>query len=142
MNRSLFILVVDANPDHQLLIGYSLRASTPRTEPVFKATADEALTYLETCAAGQTPFPQLVLLDIHLPQPESGWQLLKGLKMRYPCLPAIVLSTDDEANYVRKAYELGANSFIAKPHNIEFWEGHFQILLVYWLGVVTLSPTL
>lgn len=142
MNRSSFVLVIEANSDHQLLIGYSLRASVVSTEPVFIATAEETIRYLDECSSGQSPFPQLVLLDIHLPQPDQGWQLLTYLKTRYRHLPVLVLSSDCEPDQISQAYELGANSFIAKPVRLEYWEGHFRILLLYWLGVVTLPPAL
>lgn len=142
VNRSSFVLVIEANSDHQLLIGYSLRASVVSTEPVFIATTEETIRYLDECSSGQNPFPQLILLDIHLPQPEQGWQLLKYLKTHYRYLPVLVLSSDSGSDYVNQAYELGANSFIAKPIRLESWEGHFRILLPYWLDVVTLPPAL
>ena len=130
--------MIEDNPDHQLLIGYSLRASIPQIEPVFAATADEALEYLNKCLMGYSPFPELVLLDVNLPQPEMGWQLLKQLRTGHPCLPVLVLSGNHEPHFVQRAYELGAHSFLAKPHNLEGWEMQFQILRIYWLGIVTL----
>ena len=139
--RSVPVLVVDANADHQLLIGYSLRISVPEVEPVFAATDQEALAYLKRCEASPAAFPQLVLLDPYSPQAETGWQLLKEIKMRYPHLPVFVLSALRDSDDVRRAYELGANSFIGKPTNLPQWEEQFQILRTYWLQVVTLpSP--
>ncbi|MFD2934804.1 response regulator [Spirosoma flavum] len=139
MKRSLFILVVEDNPDHQLLIGYSLRASIPQAEPVFKATASETLLYLESCWENQSLFPKLVLLEVNLPHPEIGWQLLKEIRTRYARLPVLVLSSYQGPDYVQQAYELGAHSFIEKPLNLSDWENHFQALGAYWLGVVTLA---
>ena len=139
-NRSLSVLVIEDNPDHQLLIGYSLRTSVPEAEPVFMSTAEETFAYLEKSVVTQTPFPKLVLLDFHLPQPEVGRQLLKELRTRYPHLPVLVLSAHPDPDDVKQAYELGALSFIRKPVGLAKWEQYFQTLRDYWLEVVTLSP--
>jgi CheY-like chemotaxis protein len=138
MNRSFFILVVEDNPDHQLLIGYSLRASIPQAEPVFVSLAEEALSYLDECFIGKKPFPKLCLLGIKQPPPESAWYLLKQLRKRYPCLPVLVLSAQEDSDCIRLAYELGAHSFLTKPRDLEGWEVQFKLLTIYWLGVVTL----
>ena len=58
--------------------------------------------------------------------------------MRYPHLPVFVLSALRESDDVRRAYELGANSFIGKPTDLQEWEEQFQNLRTYWLQVVTL----
>ena len=141
MSRSLFILVVEDNTDHQLLIGYSLRASIPQAEPIFVSTAEKALSYLDECIVGKKPFPKLCLLGIKQPPPESAWYLLRELRKRYPCLPVLVLSAQENPDCIRQAYELGAHSFLTKPHNLEGWEIQFKLLSIYWLGVVTLPST-
>lgn len=138
MNRTLFILVVEDNPDHQLLIGYSLRASIPQAEPVFVSMAEEAIRYLEECASGKKPFPRLCLLGIDQAPPESAWYLLRELRKRYPCLPVLVLSEQEDPACIRQAYESGAHSFLTKPHDLEGWEVQFKLLSIYWLGVVRL----
>ncbi len=80
--RSLPILVVDDNSDHQLLIGYSLRASIPEAEPIFTTTAEETLRYLNECLIKSMRFPQLVMLDLYLPKADNGWRLLTELRTR------------------------------------------------------------
>lgn len=141
MNRSLSILVVEANPDHHLLIGYSCQVNKFQVKPVFATTAEEALDYLEIYANDKQLFPQLVLLDLLVPHPETGLQLIKDIRAVYPRLPVVVLSQHQDQSDIQRAYDVGANSFIAKPLNLLDWEEHFQILLSYWLTVVTLSPS-
>lgn len=140
MNRPLSILVVESNTDHHLLIGYSCRVNGSQVEPVFASTAEEAMNYLTVCAADRTLFPRLVLLDLLLPNPEAGLHLIEKIRTGHPRLPIIVLSHHQNEEDVLKAYNLGANSFITKPHDLQQWETHFQILLSYWLNVVTLAP--
>ena len=139
VNRSISILVVERNVDHQLLIGYSLRASIAQTEPVFSTTVEETLRYLAECTVGKKPFPKLVLLGIYLPDLQTGWLLLKEIRMHYPCLPVLVLSDYNDSDFVQHTYERGAHSVIAKPRTLQDWKVQFQIIGIYWLGTVTLA---
>ncbi|SOD78997.1 response regulator [Spirosoma fluviale] len=141
VNRSLSILVVEANTDHHLLIGYSCQVNKFQVKPIFATNVEEALDYLDVYANDRQLFPQLVLLDLLLPQPEAGLQLIREIRKSYPRLPIVVLSHHQDQADIQRAYDVGANSFIAKPLNLLDWEGHFQILLSYWLTVVTLAPS-
>lgn len=57
--------------------------------------------------------PDFVILDISLNGPD-GLELLKTLRMRYPNLPALVLSMHDESVYAERALRAGANGYIMK----------------------------
>ncbi|RZM22627.1 MAG: response regulator [Pedobacter sp.] len=137
-NRAFPLLVIEDNKDHQLLIGYSLRAKIPLAQPVFASSVTEALTHLKITFDKQEDFPQLVLLDLYLPDPSLGWKLLKDIRTRYPRLPVIILSSHQDEAVVETAYELGAHSFINKPMDLDEWEHYFRVLNDYWLGTVTL----
>ena len=80
-NRSFPLLVVEDNKDHQLLIGYSLWTKIPQAQPVFASSVTEALVHLEITVNKQENFPQLVLLDLYLPNPILEWQLLKDIRI-------------------------------------------------------------
>lgn len=80
----------------------------------------------------------LLFLDIGLPTIDQGWQVLTELRVHYPRLPIIVLSSHQEPEIIAKAYELGANSFMYKPMQLEDWEHSFQIVSDYWFSTVTL----
>jgi DNA-binding NarL/FixJ family response regulator len=57
--------------------------------------------------------PDFVILDISLNGPD-GLELLKTLRVRYPSLPALVLSMHDESVYAERALRAGANGYIMK----------------------------
>ena len=135
------LLAIEDNTDHQLLIGYSLRARIPQAQPIFAKTPDEALGYLQAACSDPDVFPRLVLLDLYLPNLNQGWQLLAELRSRYPRLPIVVLSSNQEPAVISQAYELGAHSFLSKPLGIDNWEYCFQVLNEYWFGTITLSPS-
>ncbi|ADB38622.1 response regulator [Spirosoma linguale] len=135
------LLVAVANKDHQLLIQYSLLASMPQAMASFAATADEAIVYLAK-GNSKEPFPRLVLLDVHLPTLQVGYELVKHIKHTYPCLPIVAISSDPDADIVKQAYEFGVHSFLIKPVYLEEWEHYFRVFNAYWSGVVTLPPSM
>ena len=70
------------------------------------ATAEEALAFLP----GQA---ELVLVDISLPA-MSGIDLIRTIKVRWPHLKCLVCSGHDEASYVERALDAGAEGYVAK----------------------------
>lgn len=60
----------------------------------------------------------IVLLDIVMPEMD-GFAVLKAMQkqgyMNY--IPVIIISTESTAQYVDKAYDMGATDFINKPYN-------------------------
>lgn len=138
--QALPILIVEDDPDHQQVIAYSLKTKIPRAQPIFAATPDEAQIYLQRSQSKSDSFPRLVLLDLLMPDLETGWQLLTELREWYPRLPIVILSGYAEEDIIKKAYELGANSFLAKPSQYETWQHCFQVLNQYWFETITLPP--
>lgn len=137
-NKSVSLLVIEDNEDHQLLIGYSLKAKVPRANPVFAHTAQEALRHLQFTCTDPEAFPQLVFLDLFLPDLSEGWELLTDLKKDYPLLPIIVLSSSKDTDIIRQAYVLGAHSFLRKPSSLDEWESTFRTLNEYWFNLISL----
>ena len=77
------------------------------------AEVDEALSQI-------TPynFPDLVLVDLSLGG-KSGFELLKKLHLRFPLLPALVVSMYDEAEYAERVLRAGARGYVMKQ---DAWE--------------------
>lgn len=64
--------------------------------------------------------PGLILLDINMPG-MNGLEILQKLKTDavFRAIPVVVFSTVSNPETVRRAYQLGANSFITKPNSIQ-----------------------
>jgi DNA-binding response OmpR family regulator len=78
--------------------------------PIVSSSAPEAMALLEReRVAG-------VLLDLVLDEGEdTGFELLKWIRLHHPGLPVIVLSAAQvNSAAIRKAYELGASSYFVK----------------------------
>jgi DNA-binding NarL/FixJ family response regulator len=62
--------------------------------------------------------PHLVVVDIALPG-RDGLELVKDLAKLHPRVPALVLSTLDEAIYAERALRAGAKGYIMKEEPVE-----------------------
>lgn len=61
----------------------------------------------------------LVLLDIIMPE-KDGFEVLKYMEEErlisdIPVIPVIIISSEDSANYIRRAYEMGVSDYINRP---------------------------
>jgi CheY-like chemotaxis protein len=80
----------------------------------------QALDYLagngEFADRTRYPFPEVVFLDLKLPL-KSGHEVLKWIRQEsgFKSLVIVVLTSSEEPDDVRKAYSLGANSYLVKP---------------------------
>ena len=72
------------------------------------ANGVEALIALET-----NPF-DLVISDIRMPQMD-GLELLSHMQQRWPALPAIMLTANNDISDVVEAVQLGAINYLVKP---------------------------
>ncbi|UCG62391.1 MAG: response regulator [Candidatus Zixiibacteriota bacterium] len=118
--RTLQVMLIEDNDDHAELVAAALEVNNLVGNVIRFADAESGLDYLigETRAKRKTenPLPDLILLDLMLPG-MSGMEMLKILKQqpRTKSIPVIVLTTSSLDSKIDKAYELGANSYIAKP---------------------------
>ena len=137
MSRKVILLVED-NPDDELLTLRALRKSGVQNEVVVAHDGVEALDYLFASGphAGRDPtaVPQLILLDLKLPK-VGGLEVLKRLRSeeRTRRLPVVILSSSREQRDMLDGYGLGANSYVRKPVNFEQFVTAVELLRRYWL---------
>lgn len=74
---------------------------------------DEAGSSEEALALMATGRPQMAIVDMTL-QANSGLDLVKTLRHRYPQLPILVLSMHDETLFAERALRAGANGYLMK----------------------------
>src|SRR5207253_9751320 len=84
------------------------------------SNGQEAINYLEGVSVyadrAAYPFPDIVLLDLKMPL-LNGFEVLRWVRQqpRLKRLPVIVLTGSVQDNDARRAYEMGANSYVIKP---------------------------
>jgi CheY-like chemotaxis protein len=100
----------------------------------------EALAFLRRIGPHrEAPRPGLILLDLNLPG-RSGHEILDEIKTdpTLRAIPVVVLSTSEAERDVLRAYQLGANSFVTKPMDVEAITTAVHGIQDYWFGLVQL----
>ena len=134
------ILLVEDNPDDELLALRALKKNNILNEVRVARDGAEALDYLEGLSANES-LPELILLDLQLPK-ISGLEVLKAIRenSRTQLLPVVILTSSDEEQDLMRSYQLGANSYIRKPVDFSQFVEAVQQLGIYWL-VLNLTPS-
>jgi DNA-binding NarL/FixJ family response regulator len=110
--RKYRVLLVD---DHPILCeGLSQRINGESDLEVC-GQARDAHTALEAMEKFQ---PHVAIVDIALGE-GSGVELIKDMKVRFPHLPALVLSMHDEALYAERSLHAGARGYVMKQEDPE-----------------------
>ncbi|MDD2988389.1 MAG: fused response regulator/phosphatase [Zoogloea sp.] len=120
--ESLFILVVDDNPDDLYLIRRDLVALGHRVAGV--STAAEALDHIAQA------YPDVLMTDVGLPGMD-GIELLKTVRARTggSWIPSLVFTGSlDEATQMR-ALEAGADAYLCKPASREMLHAKLGVIL-------------
>lgn len=132
------ILLVEGDPNDELLTLHALEGANIKNEVVVARDGEEALDYL--FAEGRYAerdvgaVPRLVLLEPHLAKVD-GFQLLERLRTdeRTRRLPVAVFASSDEEQDLLEGHGLGADIYIRKP--LDSWELSEVVRRVglYWL---------
>lgn len=79
--------------------------------------------------------PRLMLLDLKLPKVD-GLEVLKRIRAdrRFDKLPIVVFSSSKEDRDLVECYQLGVNSYLAKPVNFDQFMALVSSTAEYWLN--------
>ena len=131
------ILLVEDNPGDAQLVRLALAEKLPGARLSVAADGEAALARLREDGSP----PDLMLLDLNLPR-LSGHEVLAAVREsddpRIRRLPVVVLTSSQQEDDVRRSYELGASSHVAKPDDIDQLFALIEALARYWFGAVTL----
>jgi len=132
------ILVVEDDRSHRWVVRRVLENSFGEEVQVEEASSGEE----GLARARRRPPVELILLDLNLPD-MSGFEVLRRLRAepKTRSVPVVVLSSSQENDDVRRAYECGANSYVSKSQNPEQMIRQLRLLPVYWLDLNRLPPT-
>jgi CheY-like chemotaxis protein len=133
------VLHVDDDPNDTAL----LEAARRKAEIEFRlqnvSDGDQAMAYLNGSEpyANRTrhPWPTLILLDLKMPR-ATGFEILRWIRNRPDCkdLAVVVLSGSELQEDIRKAYSMGANSYLVKPLGFEALVELVRKMTSVWLS--------
>jgi two-component system, response regulator len=134
------ILLVEDNPDDELLTLDALRTSGTPCEIAVTRDGAEALDFLlsKGAYAGRDPRadPCMVLLDLKLPK-LSGFDVLEHIRAneRTRLMPVVLLTSSSQDEDMVRGYASGANSVIRKPVKFDHFVEAMRSIGRYWLTV-------
>ena len=141
------IMLVEDDPSDVRLIQRAFTKAGLEAGMVRLANGDDAVAYLDGRAPYENraayPLPMLLILDIKLPR-RTGLEVLRWLRDRRDGLrrlPTIMLTSSRHAADVDRAYDYGANSYLAKPETSEALLEIAHSIKKYWL-TLNENPTL
>jgi two-component system response regulator len=111
------ILVVEDSDDDAEFMQRALKGARVANPLCRLADGTQALDYLKKrAAATEQEIPSVLLLDIKLPG-ASGFEILSFLKEHpaFSTMLKVVVSDLPGMESIRKAYSIGAQSFLVKP---------------------------
>lgn len=132
------ILLVEDNPDDELLTRRALKKNNIGNEVVVARDGVEALDYLFGTGAHEgrdlSELPQVMLLDLKLPKID-GLGVLRRVRAdeRTRLLPVVILTSSREQQDLVDGYGCGANSYIRKPVDFAQFIEAVRQLGLYWL---------
>lgn len=143
--KRVVILLAEDDPGDQELTRRALEEDVLRVELRIVENGEEALDYLlqrgRYADVEAAPRPDLILLDLNMPR-MGGREVLAHLKKHLVLcrIPVVVLTTSIQETDIVKSYDLGCNSYIQKPVEIDQFIDVVRKLGNYWFEVVTLPP--
>lgn len=130
--RAAPVLLIECDPDEAELVARALRRSDLANPLLIAHSAEDARERLRALAS-QNLLPQVILLDLELPD-GKGLELLKAIKRHQhgAMVPVVVLSQDRADSAVRAAYDVGACSYVAKTHDDPSYSEALLTVTRYW----------
>ena len=138
--KNVEILLVEDNPDDARLTLRALKKNKLTNQLLVVHDGEEALDFIfareKFSMRAIDDFPRVILLDLKLPK-VNGLEVLKEIKKddRTKFIPVVVLTSSKEESDIRKAYNLGVNSYIVKPVDFENFAITIREIGLYWLMV-------
>ena len=129
------VVLVEDNPDDADLIVHAFRKTHVANHVEVITDGESAIRRLgERALAGDGQIPALVLLDLKLPR-RSGFEVLEWMRGNDQARlwPVVVLTSSNQNGDIRRAYELGANSYLVKPVASEALLDLIRTLNRYWI---------
>jgi len=140
--QKINILMAEDDADDRLLTQEAMTEAKLSNELHFVEDGEELMDYLHQrgkYAANPPPKPGLILLDLNMPR-KDGREALKEIKSdpELRKIPVVILTTSKAPDDVTQTYDLGANSYIAKPITFDALVDIARSLGKYWFEIVEL----
>lgn len=124
--KPIEILVVEDREDDVILLRKVLGDARIANPIRVVETGQEALDQVFQRGSNTAPVPDLIILDLGLPD-MSGLEVLRRIRgeERFADLPVLVLTISDHDEDIIRSYDLGVRAFIQKPVRLQSIQDYF-----------------
>lgn len=139
-NQEVEILIIEDNPNDAELTLRALRKQNLANNVVHLHDGVEALDFLfgkgKYISRTVSNVPKVILLDLKMPK-INGLEVLEKIKADplTRAIPVVILTSSAEDPDIKKAYDLGANSYIVKPVEFNKFSQTVADLGLYWMVI-------
>lgn len=135
------ILLVEDNPGDVRLLQEAMRDTQIESNLHVVSDGAAALEFVRQQDDYEgVPSPDLMLLDLNLPQTDGIDVLCELDECGLTYMPVIVLSSSRADEDIRQAYECGANAYLSKPLDPTEFVRLVQSITQFWFGSAQLPP--
>jgi CheY-like chemotaxis protein len=138
MTTDRAILLAEDNEDDIFLMQRALKGAHIANPLHIVEDGQQAIDYLagrgQFADREKHPFPAIVFLDLKLPL-KSGLEVLEWIREQPELrnLVVLILTSSSEPSDLRRAYHLGANSYLVKPPTVNQLLDLAKAFKWYWL---------
>lgn len=124
--KSLFILLVEDDPDDVELMQEALKTATIDYTIKIVNQGDKVMSYLEVC----NNFPSVIILDLNIPK-LHGREVLNLIKTseRFKRIPVAILTTASSQKEKEQCLHAGADTFLTKPSTVDGFNQTIKAIL-------------
>jgi two-component system, chemotaxis family, response regulator Rcp1 len=134
------ILLVEDSPDDIELTLEAFKDAKVRNKVHVAEDGTEALAFLRKEGKyADAPHVDVILLDLNLPG-KHGREVLAEIKAdkKLKRIPVVVLTISQAEEDILKSYDLGANSYVVKPVDLDQFMNAVKSIEGFWLTFVKL----
>jgi CheY-like chemotaxis protein len=141
--KPITILLADDDSDDRLFAKQALDENRLANDLRCVEDGEELIDYLfrrgKYRDPSSSPRPGIILLDLNMPK-KDGREALQEIKgnSELKSIPVVVLTTSKAEEDIYRTYNLGVNSYIAKPVTFEGLVDVMKTLGKYWFEIVEL----
>ena len=138
MSQSGHILVAEDDSTDAFFLQRAFNRAGIPVALHFVRDGEEVIQYLEGSGPfadrASNPLPSLLLLDLKMPRLD-GFDVLSWIRKRpeFDHLQVVLFSSSDEPKYISRAYDLGANWYLVKPHSMDELTALVGRFKKYWI---------
>ena len=141
--RHPIILVAENEPHHRFVLRRVFRTVELDVDLRFVNDGIELLAYLEQAGEfakpAAAPWPDLVLMDLHMPRLDGiGALQAMRARRRLRTIPTIMFSSSNQPHHIDDAYASGANAYLVKVGDFRELVAHLRGMIAFWLKAARL----